>query len=82
MKIDDINFSKIPTVQYYVLILSLFTSTVWWFRQLFMLDNNDTAIKDVRVSNKQILALILGLFLTCIGWIESVFFFNSIKCKK
>ena len=79
MKVGSINFKKIPKVQYYVLVLSLFTSTAWWFRSLFMHDDNDTDIKDVRISNKQILGLVIGLCLTVIGWVESVFFFNSIK---
>lgn len=81
MKFNEIDFKKIPTVQYYVLSLSLFTSTLWWFRSLFMLDNNDTDIRDVRISTKQIFGLLLGLFITCIGWLESIFFFNSIRCK-
>lgn len=81
MKIKEINFDKIPTVQYYVLLLSLFTSVIWWYRELFMLDDKDSSIFDVRISKKQILGLFIGLLLTCIGWIESIFFFNSIKCK-
>tara|TARA_Y100000389_G_C17315828_1_gene440392 strand:+ start:419 stop:676 length:258 start_codon:yes stop_codon:yes gene_type:complete len=85
MKIGKINFKKIPKVQYYVLILGLFTTTAWWMRTVFILDDNEDSEPDImntKITKKQYYALLISLVLSVIGWIETVFLFNSIKCGK
>ena len=84
MKVGNINIKKIPKVQFYVLFLSLFTTTAWWLRTVFILedDKDKNYSNEFKISKKQYYALAISLFLSIVGWVETMFLFNSIKCRK